>query len=373
MGQYTGAARQSADYLLLQQRLRDLQILKATATGNFSVLVPATVPHSPISPKPVRNAILGFVFGFFAGIGLAFLREQFDTRLRHPDDIAEVLHQPILAQVPRLSREQMKSPELVTLAQPQDHVSEAFRLMRTNLAFMNVDGSAKTLMVTSSLQGEGKSVTVANLAITLALAGKRVVVVDADMRRPRQHALFGLQNKVGASSVAVGDADLVETLQPVPVVSQNGDGPKPDFAAWAVAEAVTSLWVLTSGPNPPNPGEIVASQGFARTLSTLRDNADVVLVDSPAMLAVGDAAALATEVDGIVFLVDVEKARRPILQAAADQLSRLPCAMMGLLVRLPGGGGEKRYYYSHYGYSQAATKGETAVSPGTVDDAVQEV
>ena len=372
MHEYTGAAQKSSDYLLLQQRLRDLQILKATATGNFSVLVPARVPQAPIAPKPLRSAILGFVLGLVAGICLAFVREQFDTSVRHADEIAEVLHQPILARVPCLSREQMKSPDLVTLVDSADHVSEAFRRLRTNLGFMNVDGNAKTLMLTSSLQGEGKSVTVANMAVTLARAGKKVVVVDADMRRPRQHALFGLQNKVGASSVAVGDADLVEALQPVQVVSQNGDGSKPDFGAWAAAEAVTMLWVLTSGLIPPNPGEIVASQRFASVLSTLRDKADVVLVDSPAMLAVGDAAALAAEVDGLIFLVDMAQARRPILQAAAEQLSQVPCAMMGLIVRLPVGGGDKRYYYSHYGYSTAATKSETAVLPGTAPNAIDQ-
>ena len=202
-------------------------------------------------------------------------------------------------------------------------------------------------MVTSSLQGEGKSVTIANLAVTLALAGKKVVVVDADLRRPRQHRLFDLQNEIGASTVAVGDVDLAAALQPVQVISPNGDGSQADFSAWSSGKgAVTRLWVLTSGPIPPNPGEIVASQRFSDILSRLRSEADVVLVDSPAMLAVGDTAALASEVDGLIFLVDMEKARRPVMQAAADQLYRLPCAMMGIIVRLPAGSNRDRYYYS---------------------------
>ena len=194
----------------------------------------------------------------------------------------------MLARVPRLSREQAKSPHLVTMEHPADPVAESFRLLRTNLAFMDVDGTAKSLLVTSSLQGEGKSVTIANLAVTLALAGKKVIVVDADLRRPRQHKLFGLENEVGASSVAVGDADLVATLQSVQVVSPDGDGSQADFTSWTAATgAVTRLWVLTSGPIPPNPGEIVASQRFSRMLASLRDECDLLLVDSPAMLAVG--------------------------------------------------------------------------------------
>ncbi len=350
MRDYTGAAKQSSDYLILSQRLRDLQILKATANGNFRVLVPATVPESPIEPQPLRDAILGFAVGLLVGIGLAFLLEQFDTRLRRTEDVAALLHQPILARVPRLSREQMKSPRLVTLEHPADGVSEAFRVMRTNLAFMDVDGKAKSLLVTSSLQGEGKSVTVANLAVTLAISGKRVIVVDADLRRPRQHRLFDLKNEVGASSVALGDLDLTAALQPVEVIAPSGGASRTDATTWSTGtEPVTRLWVLTSGPIPPNPGEIVASQRFSDMLSGLRAEADFVLVDSPAMLAVGDTAALASEVDGLIFLVDMEKARRPVMQAAADQLYRLPCAMMGIVARLPSGRAHGTYYYrSHY-------------------------
>ena len=362
--------RRAAEYVVLQQRLSDLQLLQATATGNFRVLVPASVPSAPIAPKPLRSAILGFGVGLFAGIGLAFLLEQFDTRLRRPEDAAELLRQPILARVPRLTREQTKSPTLVTLAHPADRVAEAFRLLRTNLAFMDVDSAVKSIMLTSALQGEGKSVTVANLAVTLALGGKKVVVVDADLRRPRQHRLFNLPNETGASSVAVGDADLISTLRPVDLVSRNGDG-SADFTSWAAAnEGITRLWVLTSGPIPPNPGEIVGSQRFAQILKSLRGEADFVLVDSPAMLAVGDTPALASEVDGVIFLVDLEQARRPVLQAAADQLYRLPCAMMGLVIRLQGGGhGDRYHYYSRYSDGaeirpKPAPSGDLAARPG---------
>ena len=351
--EYPASAKESSDYLILQQRLRDLQILKATATGNFRVLVPATIPEEPISPKPVRNALLGLAVGLLLGIGLAFLLEQVDTRVRRPDDVAAMLHQPILARIPRLSRDQQKSRSLVTLAHPADPASEAFRVLRSNLGFMDVDRKAKTLMVTSSMQGEGKSVLVANLAVTLALAGKKVIVVDADLRRPRQHRLFNLDNEHGASNVTAGDSVLETTLQPVDVLPPASDAGQADFDAWVGADqAVTRLWVLTSGPIPPNPGEIVASQRFAQMLARLRAEADFVLVDSPAMLAVGDTAALATEVDGLIFLVDMEKARRQVLRAAADQLYRLPCAMMGVAVRLSSGSSRQGYYYSHYRYSE---------------------
>jgi Mrp family chromosome partitioning ATPase len=355
MRDYPEAAKESSDYVILQQRLRDLQILKATVTGNFRVLVPASIPEEPISPKPVRNAALGFVVGLVLGIGMAFLLEQLDTRVRRPEEVAAMLAQPILARIPHLTREQAKARELVTLAHPADPASEAFRLLRSNLAYMDVDREAKTIMVTSSLQGEGKSVLVANLAVTLALSGKKVIVVDADLRRPRQHRLFDLPNDAGASSLMAGESKLESSLQAVSAVPGGGDAAdsSDDFATWAAAShAVTRLWVLTSGPIPPNPGELVASNRFAELLARLRSEADIVLVDSPALLAVGDTTALAAEVDGLIFLVDMEKARRQVLQAAADQLYRLPCAMMGVAVRLQTGAGRSDYYYSHYRYAE---------------------
>jgi Mrp family chromosome partitioning ATPase len=266
-----------------------------------------------------------------------------------------VLGQPILARIPHLSRDQAKSHQLVTLAHPADPVSEAFRLLRSNLSYMDVDHKARTIMVTSGLQGEGKSVLIANLAVTLALSGKKVVVVDADLRRPRQHRLFDLDNTVGASSLMAGASQLSDSLQAVGVFPDEvpgGAGVGDDFATWAAgSRPVTRLWVLTSGPIPPNPGELVASNRFAELLSQLRAEADIVLVDSPALLAVGDTTALAAEVDGLIFLVDMEKARRQVLQASADQLYRLPCAMLGVAVRLPTGTGRGEYYYSHYRYA----------------------
>ena len=371
MRDYPEAAKGSSDYVLLEQRLRDLQILEATATGNFRVLVPASVPGSAIAPQPLRSALIGLALGLLGGIGAAFLLEQFDTRVRQPEDVAEVLRQPILARVPRLSREQMKSQTLVTLAHPLDRVSEAFRLIRSNLSFMEVDGDVKSIMLTSSLQGEGKSVTVANLAVTLALAGKKVVVVDADLRRPRQHRLFGLPNADGASSVVSGATELLAALHPVDVGSTDYRSTD-DFESWTRStNGATTLWVLTSGPIPPNPGEIVASQRFTQILKTLRGAADLVLIDSPAMLAVGDTAALASEIDGLIFLVDMEQARTPVLESAADQLRRLPCAMMGLVVRLHGGAhGDRYHYYSRYSEDGAGGPTGIPASPPAAKDLV---
>jgi Mrp family chromosome partitioning ATPase/capsular polysaccharide biosynthesis protein len=350
---YEGPATVSTEYLVMAQRLQDLQLLAATATGNFRVLVPATAPETPVSPKPLRSAILGFGVGLFAAIGLAFLLEQFDTRLRHADEAARILRRPILGRIPRISKKLLGESAVVALTQPDGHPAEAFRLLRTNLEFMRVDEDVKSLLVTSSVQGEGKSVCVANLAVTLAMGGKKVFIVDADLRRPRQHKYFGLENSVGVSTVVTGQTSLDDALHKVrlePVTGAN----EVDFKTWAGgSESLSRIYVLTSGPLPPNPGEIVSSRRFAAVIETLAEEADVVLVDSPAMLAVGDTAALASLVDGLVFLVDMQRAKRPMLEQAADQLVRLPCRSLGIVLRVDGaksGGG----YYSSYRYYEYA-------------------
>ena len=208
-----------------------------------------------------------------------------------------------------------------------------------------MDYSVKSLIITSSVQGEGRSACVANLAVTLAMGGKKVFVVDADLRRPRQHQYFGLENGVGVSTVATGQTTVHEALQKVCLAPVTGADV--DLETWARGgESLSRLYVLTSGPLPPNPGEIVLSRRFAAAIATLAEQADVVLLDSPAMLAVGDAAALASLVDGLVYLVDMQKATRPMLQQAAAQLVRLPCRSLGIGLRGDGARGES--YYSSY-------------------------
>ncbi len=354
LAEYKGAAKESTDYLVLQQRLRDLEIAFATATGNFKVLVPAVVPAEPVEPQPLRAAVLGLGVGLFAAIGLAFLLEQFDTRLRDPGEITVVLRQPLLGRVPRISRKLLDESAVVTLKHPAGQIAEAFRVVRTNLDFMAVDKDIRSIMLTSCLQGDGKSIAVANLAVAMALAGKKVVLVDGDLRRPRQHSYFGLENLSGVSTVVTGTTTLADSLQSVELMPENG-ADSPDSVAWPKGtDAMSRLLVLTGGPIPPNPGEFVASRRFQAMLETLTQKADIVLVDSPAMLAVGDAAAIAARVDGMLFLVDMHTTRRPQLVSAADQLAKLPCEQLGIVVRVDAGKTGGSYYQQYHYYSDDA-------------------
>jgi len=358
MGDFKKSAHKTADYLLLQQRLADYQLLAKTANGGFRVLVPAGIPTVPFAPTPWKSAFVGFGIGVVAALCIAFLMEMLDTRIRRPDEVATSLRAPILGRIPKISGHDIGEGGLVVMQHPEGHIAEAFRMVRTNLEFASVDSQIKSILVTSALKGEGKSVAVANLAISMALAGKKVVIVDADMRRPRQHKLFKVNNETGLSTVATGQTALMKALVAVDVTPKHDDQKATevatagtDFAAWARgAESLSRLYVLPSGPIPPNPGEIVSSKRFQAIIDALESEADLVIVDTPALLAVGDTSAIAAKVDGLLYLVDFDKSKKPQLFTAAEQILRLPTRVLGCVLRVHHARSSRYYYYSPYYY-----------------------
>ena len=224
----TAAAKESSSYLLLAQSAQSLEVRMATATGDFSVAVPATLPTSPYKPRPLRNAILGLGVGLFVAIGLVFLLEQFDTKPRTHREVSEILGLSVVGRVPRIDSKAIAADPLAGVHNASGAAAESLRLLRSNLDYLDVDGALSTVLITSCLPGEGKSVTVCNLGVTLAMGGRRVVIIDADLRRPSVHRYMGLQNTTGLSSVVAGKVPLVEALQgynlPPLDWSSNGDG-----------------------------------------------------------------------------------------------------------------------------------------------------
>ncbi len=315
----TPKSKRSADYLLLAQRLQNLRVLASTVTGQFHVLLPATVPAAPFAPRPKRSAILGFAGGLFVGVVLALILSVASTRVRGRQEVTEALGLPIVGVIPDVPDKSLNGSRLIALADPSDAASEALRLLRSNLDYVNVD-DVSSLLVTSCVAGEGKSTTVCNLAVTLAMAGHRVVVVDADLRRPRVHEYFGITNDVGLSDVVAGTAQLADALRPIELPapapfrrSKGGATPGQSRAA----SRPHRLVVLTSGPRPPDPGELVASKRFAAVIAGLhKASVEFIIVDSPAFLKVGDAAAMAATIQGLLMVVDTDKVRRPMLQEA---------------------------------------------------------
>ena len=203
-------------------------------------------------------------------------------------------------------------PDLVTLTQPHSAAAEAYRTLRTSLDFSSLDRSLRTLVVTSAAPNEGKSTALANLGVTLAQAGRRVILVDADLRRPSLHQLFRLPNTAGLTTMLLDENALA--------APPFQDGP------------VDGLLILTSGPLPPNPAELMASRRIATLVETLRDQADIVLFDAPPLIAVSDAATLAARVDGVILVVQAEKTKREHVQRAKTLLDRVKAHLVGAVL-----------------------------------------
>ena len=259
---------------------------------------------------------------------------------------------PLLARVPAPEKKLRAENKLVMLDDPTSVSAETFRMLRTNLDFVTLDTRAKTLMITSAVEQEGKSTTIANLAVALARAGQRVALVDLDLRRPFLARFFDLKGP-GVTQVALGHATLDEALVQIAItdsprggtdhrngqVKANGNG----NGTGAVAGV---LEVLPAGPLPPDPGEFVATHALAEILGELRERADIVLVDAPPALRVGDAMTLSSKVDGIVVVTRMKIVRRHMLAELARQLASVPTPVLGFVVT-DAAGEDSSYGYGY--------------------------
>ena len=279
---------------------------------------------------------MGLGVGILVGLGVAVLRERLDTRLRSHRDVAELLDLPVIGRIPTIPDNVLRNSPLVVVTDSDGSAANEMRVLRTNIEYASLGEEHRVLMIMSALQGEGKSVTIANLAASLTMAGKNVLVVDGDLRRPQMHKLFGLRNASGLSSVIAGQVELADAIQLAP--SQVAAGVRTPVGAAARKRLEPEngggprLCVLTAGPPPPNPGEMVGSQRFASLISELTSMPfDSILVDSPAFLAVGDALALAADVDGVLLLVNLKKTRRPVLEEAKEFVGAVPTHKLGVI------------------------------------------
>ena len=333
--------RRSALYAKLVGDEQQLSTLEALQTSNASVIQPATKAEQ-IQPKLVRNAVLALLLGGILGVTLAFLWEAIDTRVRSVDEISERLGLPLLARLPAPTRRGRNGGQVAMLADPSGFHAEMFRMLRTNLEFVNLDRGAKTIMVTSAVRAEGKSTTIANLAVAFARAGRRVVLVDLDLRRPMIDRFFGLQGRVGLTDVALGHAELKDALVPIAVAS--AERPRADDNGGATP--VDLLQVLPSGPIPPNAGEFVGSRALATILDRVSEDADLVLIDAPPMLQVGDAMTLSAQVDALFLVVRANVIRRSMLDEVQRALQTCPAVRLGFC--LTGADLEGGYGYGYY-------------------------
>lgn len=304
-----------------------------TSPVRLSVITPAAVPASPSAPNTQLNLVLGILIGLGVGAGAAILRSSLDSRISGEADLRHVTDAPLLGGI-AFDPDAIRSP-LLTQTGPQSPRAESFRQLRTNLQFANVSVQAKSVLVTSSLPGEGKSTTAVNLAIALAQAGQSVCLVDADLRRPMINEYLGLDRNVGLTTALVGAVDINDVLQ-----------------SWGA----DNLYVVTSGRIPPNPSELLGSEEMRSLVSRLEQTFDTVIIDAPPLLPVTDAAVLSQHVGGVVLVVGSQKLKRHDLQRSINALNMVESNVLGtVLNRLPVKGADA-YTYTYYSHSDEVRK-----------------
>ena len=302
----------------------------------LSVVASAGFPTSPVSPNSAKNIGIAVGLGLLIGIGLAAARRALDTTIKSSHQLgAATGGKPVIGSVP-FDRRAHKHPLVSGEGRPNRRV-EAYRKIGTNLQFIDIDLPRKVLLVTSALPEEGKSSTVCNLAIVLAQAGKRVVIIEADLRRPRAAGYLGLPNGVGVTSVLVGRVSVSEAIQ------NWGDD---QFA------------VLTSGPPAPNPRELLGSRRMGELLEQLRASFDVILVDAPPILPFADTAATVSACDGAILVVRHGKTRLDHVRRAAEALSAVSSPLLGSILSMEPSGRRHPEYGYGYGYRRYAVKGD---------------
>lgn len=276
-----------------------------------SVVGGARLPKAPFEPKPARNGVLGLLFGLIAGTVAAFMRDRLDSSLRGRSDLEDHLRAPVLTTLPKGRASGAKADVLVTLSNPNSPTSEAFRTLRTRLLVLADQTDLKTVMVVSPTAHEPKAAVAANLAVSLSQVGKRVVLLSADLRRPRVHQYFGIENNLGLSDVLLGSI--------------------PPWEAAHEPAGIDRLWVFPSGSSVSQPGELLQSDLMRELIAERRQVADFVVIDAAPVLTTSDALALAPLVDGIIFVADARTSRESVARVR-EQLEQVGGRVVGAVL-----------------------------------------
>jgi len=340
-------------YGVIASRQKEIDITGPMKTNNVRVLERAIVSAAPVKPKPIQNLMLGLLIGLGSGIALAFAIEALDNTIKTQHDVEQFLGVPVLGLVPIIGAapggeaaqagDNLRERDLGVFLDPESIAAECCRSIRTNILFMSPDRPLKIMVVTSPSPQEGKTTTAINLGVTMAEAGGRVLIVDTDMRRPRLHRSFGVPNNTGISTVIVGKAKLEDAIK---------------------RTDVPNLDVLTCGPVPPNPSELLHTDRFGAVLADCARLYDRVILDSPPTSAVTDPAVLGNLADGVVLVVKAGETTRDSALHARRQLASAKARLFGVVVNAidfsnPAYGYD--YYYRNYyryGYTYGNAPGD---------------
>jgi capsular exopolysaccharide synthesis family protein len=312
-------------YETLLQRAKETGVSGELRTSNIRVVDPAEAPVDPVTPRRALNILVGLFGGAFLGVGLAFFFEYLDNRVKTPEEIENELGLPSLGLIPMTASVSGKANPLISDSAPPSF-SEAFRALRTNILFSAAAGGPRSIVVTSTGPSEGKTMVAGNVAIGLAQTGQRVLLIDADMRRPRAHELFNVPVEPGLSNLLVGASKPSDVVQ---------------------ASGVENLWVMPAGKTPPNPAELLGSKRFADLAGSLGGHFDCVVIDTPPVLAVTDAAVVAHRASGVLFVIAADVTSRQAAQTALDQLEHAHAKFLGAVLNRVDVE-RHSYYYSRY-------------------------
>jgi capsular exopolysaccharide synthesis family protein len=325
-------------YRGLLQRMKEAGVSAGIIASNIQVVDQAEMPTKPFKPNKELNLLLAAVVGLFLGVGLAFFLEHLDDTVKTPEDLEGLIQLPSFGIVPEASYERRKlldsnnscPVELITSGHPKSMLSEAYRSIRTSILLSTSGKPPRTIAVSSPNPGEGKTTTVINTAIALSQTGVQVVVIDADMRKPRLHKIFGKENGVGLSNFLSGNAELDSVIK-------NSEIP--------------NLCYIPSGPIPPNPSELLGSALFKDMIESLGSRFNHLLIDSPPVLAFSDSVIISTNVDGVIMVVIDGKTPKETLQRSKEVLLQVDARILGVVInRAKIRGGEYGSYYHRYYY-----------------------
>lgn len=313
-----------------KQQLSQIQVQAAVSSGEAQLVSGATTPRAAVSPKPVRDLILAILAGLMLGVGAAYALEYFDDSVKSADDLERArAGTPNVGLIPLVPGwKDRNQPVLVTLSDPTSPSAEAYRALRTSLQFDSLDRPLRTVLITSPSAGDGKTTVLSNLGLTLAQVGQRVIIACCDLRRPRLHEFFGLTNTIGFTSVVLGEQPVFTALQQV--------------------RGQPNLRVLASGPLPANPAEMLSSVRAGEVLAALAGDADIVLIDSPPILPVTDAAVLTRLVDGTLLVVTEGATTRKQVSQALAVLGQVDALILGTVLNEVSAEDSYRYTYRPY-------------------------